>query len=644
MKPATGWFIIMNMSSEGKSDRVHTKAIFLGILMMPIHSYWISKIEAIVYKGGGGSTASLIWTSVYNMVILMVISLLIRRWRPKFSLSQADQLAIFAMCNIAACVAGHDMVQILVPLITYPQWNASPENEWDKTIIPYLPNGVTVTDKLTLSDYFVGESSLYTIQHLRYWVTPVLCWSGFIFVLLLVALSLNVIVQRKWTETDRLSYPVIQLPLQLSAPTKSFLTNKLVWCGIATSGIILNINYLHLIFPAFPWIQLSYELGQFFTESPWNAIGWTPFNIIINYIGLGFFVPLDVLFSCWFFLILFKAQLILARIIGFRSLPNFPYSYEQSAGGYLALGIIAIWITRKHLRDIFKMISGKYENSAHKEANRYRIATITILVGMFLLIVFCSYLGMSVWISLAFFGMYYLILLAVARMRAEIGIPLHDLHFAGPSTILMNVFGSRRLTHSTLVGMSQLWFIDRAYRSNPMPHQLETFKISERLGVQPRGFIFALIVASFFAGPMALWAMLHHSYEIGVQNAAPVNIYFGYETWARFQAWANNLTATNVQSVIFTLLGLAFTLILMLGRLRFLWWPVHPVGYAVSGSWQMNWGWGSFFIVWLIKFIILKYMGIQGFRKATGYFLGLLIGEIFVGGTWTMVSIWFNLW
>jgi len=153
-----------------------------------------------------------------------------------------------------------------------------------------------------------------------------------------------------------------------------------------------------------------------------------------------------------------------------------------------------------------------------------------------------------------------------------------------------------------------------------------------------------LLVASCFAGPMALWAMLHHSYEIGVQNAAPVNIYFGYETWARFQSWANNLTTTNVQSVIFTLLGLAFTLILMLGRMRFLWWPFHPVGYAVSGSWQMNWGWGSFFIVWLIKFIILKYMGIQGFRKATGYFLGLLIGEIFVGGTWTMVGIWFNLW
>jgi hypothetical protein len=634
----------VNTTSGDKSDKVHAKAILLGILMMPIHSYWISKIEAIVYKGGGGSTSSLIWTSVYNMVILMVIFRLIgRRWC-RFSLGRADLLAIFAMCNIAACVAGHDMIQILVPLITYPQWHALPENEWDQILLPYLRDGVTVTDKLTLSNYFVGESSLYTAHHLRHWITPVLCWSGFIFVLLVVALSLNVIVQKKWTEVDRLSYPVIQLPLELSAPIRSFLRNKLVWAGAATSGIILSINYLHRVFPVVPSIRLHYEIGRFFTEAPWNAIGWTPFNIIFNYIGLGFFVPLDILFSCWFFLILFKAQIVFGRIVGFRSLPNFPYSYEQSAGGYLALGVIAIWITRKHLGNVVRMIFGKYDDSTRREANGYRIAIITILIGIFLLVMFCSYLGMSAWVSAAFFVMYYLILLAVARMRAEIGTPLHDLHYAGPSTILVNLFGSRRLTHSTLVGMSQLWFIDRAYRSNAAPHQLETFKISERIGADRRGFIYAMIVGSFFAGPMALWAMLNHSYEIGINNAAPVNIYFGYETWARFQSWANNLTLTNVPSVMFTVFGFVSTLILMVGRMRFLWWPFHPVGYAISGSWQMNWGWGSFFVVWLIKLIILKYAGIQGFRKATRYFLGLLMGDIFVGGTWTMIGIGFNLW
>lgn len=251
---------------------------------------------------------------------------------------------------------------------------------------------------------------------------------------------------------------------------------------------------------------------------------------------------------------------------------------------------------------------------------------------------------MAIWVSVIFFLMYYLILLAVGRMRAEIGTPLHDLHFAGPSTVLINIFGSRRINHSTLVGMSQLWFIDRAYRSNPMPHQLETLKISERIGAPSKGFVYAMIVACVLAGPMALWAMINHSYEIGVQNAAPVNLYFGYETWARFQSWTNNLSTTNIPSVLFTIFGFVSTLLLMVGRLRFLWWPFHPVGFAISGSWQMNWGWASFFIVWLIKFMILKFSGIHGFRRATRFFLGLLLGEIFVGGTWTIIGIVFDLW
>ena len=112
----------------------------------------------------------------------MIIFRVIGRWWPRFSLERADLLAIFAMCNIAACVAGHDMIQILVLIIAYPQWHTAPENEWGQILLPHLHNGVTVTDKSTLSGYFVGESSLYTSQHLRHWITPVLCWSGFIFV------------------------------------------------------------------------------------------------------------------------------------------------------------------------------------------------------------------------------------------------------------------------------------------------------------------------------------------------------------------------------------------------------------------------------------------------------------------------------
>ena len=484
-------------------DRVRPRAIVLGALLMPIHSYWISRIEAIVYKGGGGSTSSLIWTSVYNMTALVLLSRLARRWRPAWALSRAELLAVFAMFNIAAAVAGHDLIQILVPLIAYPLWHASAENDWARTLLPFLPDGVTVTDKAALAPYFLGESSLFHPEHLRAWALPVLNWAGFIGVLLVVALGINVLVRKQWTEIDRLSYPVIQLPLHLAAPTRPFLTNPLLWAGFATTALIRTVNNINRMSPSFPRLPMSFNFGAFFTESPWNAVGWLPFNIIPNYIGIGYFVPLDILFSCWFFLLLFKSQMVLGRVMGIRGLPGFPYSYEQSSGGYLALGMIALWLTRKHLRRIVGMLLAAKDDA---EATEYRVATAAVVLGFAGLVLFGMYLGMGAWVAVAFFGLFYVIQIAIGRMRAEIGTPLHDLHFGGPSTVIVNALGSSRLSNTSLIGLTQMWSIDRAYRSNAVPHQLEGLKLAERVNAQRRGFVIALLVGSALSGVFAFWA------------------------------------------------------------------------------------------------------------------------------------------
>ena len=53
--------------------------------------------------------------------------------------------------------------------------------------------------------------------------------------------------------------------------------------------------------------------------------------------------------------------------------------------------------------------------------------------------------GMSIWVILVFFGIYYAISTAVTRMRAELGSPVHDLHFIGPDEMMPRIFGTRLL-------------------------------------------------------------------------------------------------------------------------------------------------------------------------------------------------------
>ena len=77
-------------------------------------------------------------------------------------------------------------------------------------------------------------------------------------------------------------------------------------------------------------------------------------------------------------------------------------------------------------------------------------------------------------------------------------------------------------------------------------------------------------------------------------------------------------------------------------RLHFLWWPFHPLGYAISSSWGIH-VWSSFLISWVVKLIVLRYGGLRAYRQTVPFFLGIILGEYMVGGVWNLVSIICNI-
>ena len=77
-----------------------------------------------------------------------------------------------------------------------------------------------------------------------------------------------------------------------------------MWIGFGLAAAMDTINGLHFLYPAVPGLGGKlYDLLPYFTEKPWNAIGWTPFAVFPYAVGLAFFIPLDLSFSCWFFYI-----------------------------------------------------------------------------------------------------------------------------------------------------------------------------------------------------------------------------------------------------------------------------------------------------------------------------------------------------
>ena len=62
-------------------------------------------------------------------------------------------------------------------------------------------------------------------------------------------------------------------------------------------------------------------------------------------------------------------------------------------------------------------------------------------------------------------------------------------------------------------------------------------------------------------------------------------------------------------------------------RHRFLWWPIHPIGLPVGGTYVMFFAWSSMALGWLAKWIVLRYGGITLFRRLRPFFLGMVLGQ-----------------
>jgi len=64
----------------------------------------------------------------------------------------------------------------------------------------------------------------------------------------------------------------------------------------------------------------------------------------------------------------------------------------------------------------------------------YRLALLIFALSFLFLVGFSATAGMSgvsVWLAIAFFVLYFMVNIAVTRMRVEMGVPIHDIHNGG---------------------------------------------------------------------------------------------------------------------------------------------------------------------------------------------------------------------
>ena len=612
------------------TNQVTWRSIILGLVLSLPHGYFSIQTPT-------PTTVSLIYTVMLTIFLLVLVNIFIKQWLPEIAFRQGELLTVYTMLSLSVAISGHDMLQVLAPVIGHAFWFATPENEWGSQFLHHLPSWLVVGDLQILKGLYEGESTLYLGSQLEAWLTPVFWWSVLLFALMLVMIGLNILISQQWIRNERLSYPIIQLPLAMTenGGQLTFFCSKLLLLGIISSGGVDLINGFHAFFPVIPLLPVrNIEIGQLFTEDPWKAVGWTPICFFPFAIGLAFFMPLDLSFSCWAFYWIWKMELIVGQMIGWRSLPEFPYIKPQASGGYLAIALIAIWKSRHHLRNYLARPSRRLTTGTASESRlQSAIAIALIVTGLTTISLFCFKAGMSIWVIVVFFAFYFLLVLALTRLRAELGPPVNELYNMGPDQMLPKIFGTRFLGTRNLTMFAMFWGFNRAHRCNPMPYQLEGFKIADRLQMRPHRLILAMILACGIGLWIGFWGFLHVHYKNGFNGG------FGWEAYRHLQQWVYYTPGADGVAAIFMGIGFNIVVILTFLRQRFLWWTLHPAAYPLASSlnWTMSWMWASIFTSWLIKWIILRHGGFKAYRRAIPFFFGLILGDYLVGGIW---NIW----
>ena len=532
------------------------------------------------------------------------------------------------------------------------------QNNWKDTILPRLSRILFVTDDTALKAWYRGNIPYaLALTYLPHWIVPLTLWGGFFLCLALLFLCISILFRKAWTENERLSFPIIQLPLAMTEPAGTLFRSPLMWAGFTVAFLVGALNGIHELYPSVPnvpWIK-QFDLGQFFTVQPWEAIrsyGMTmsmyPFAI-----GLAYFIPLDLAFSCWFSYLLARVYFVAGRSLGLdgpSAAQGWPFLKEISSGVWLGLAAAILWANGKYLARAFDTA---FERGARRdltagseearEAGRYRGAFIgAALCSVALLLFTYVLLDISPIVAVAFFLILLALSLGITRIRAEFGTP-HEIVFVKPGDTLVTLFGTSAIGTQNLVGMQSMYWFNRGYRCHPMPNFLEAFKMGE--GKEPRLMGFAPLLWVFgIAGIVSLLATYganyFFTYEAGAAGkAVGYKQWVGQEAFAQLNGWITQGQPAGSTNLWYFVGGLLIAGALAFLRRAFLWWPLHPAGFALGTSYAMNYFWMCVLIAWLIKFLLVRYGGMTAHRKAIPFFLGLILGDYTVGALWSLLGL-----
>lgn len=594
--------------------------------------------------------------------------------------NRGEILVIFVFLAITAAMPGVGLFRQVMPCLMVTQYFGMPQNHLAE-MAQNIPAQWAPTDPEVARIFWEGGSANPptlglenfpllgpTLEGMyrflagpllipwQVWLVPFLLWTTYLSVYFITAFSMVTLFRRYWEEDERLTFPVSEFAVEMISPDRSaisgvsFFRDPVMWIGFSLAVLYNLFNALKVFNPAVPALGISYPLGQFFTERPWNTMAGFSIFYKPEILGLGYLVPSDVLLSIWFFTLVNWIVRPFAQIVGYEA-SGFPFMTQQAQGAFLLLGVYFIWQARHRLAEVaVKAWTGQGADDS-EEPLSYRVAGPLTLLGIITVITMPIAFGVLWWQSLMYFGIMFLVLLVYCRNRSEMGFPIvwgYPLY--EQRAMMINFLGSNALIPGgqtkSFTLLTMFSWLQRSVNQAITSIGTEGYVAGHRLGESRRTISRVVIFALIFGLMTAFLLNLSSFYEFGgLVLSSPGGNEGGQMTqevlgqFNSISTWVDKPEAPNVRKMSYTIFGSVMALALILGRRFSVRFPFHPGGYALALCHGSPFMWFPAFLLWMIKTVTLHIGGIKLYRRLAPGFLAFTLGHFFAVGVWSLIGL-----
>ena len=504
------------------------------------------------------------------------------------------------------------------------------------------------------------------------WWGPLKFWGPFVLVFIVFSASLVRTMHRQWSKHELLTYPLGAVADSLidrehGRALPRIFYDRVFWIGFGVVAFVYIINGLHLYFPLMIQIPVSFRhtdvLQKFHFLSKYcgrEAYALFRGMLYIFMVAIAVLLPTDLSLTCWlgWVLMVFGTGvyfLLTGEVITHTETNAIQY------GMYVAMAAAIFVIGRREYANILRcaLFLGKSKDEElRKSARACRMFLLSAVAFWWLGV----NVGLDWFVSIVLVLSFGLVVLLIARVTAETGIPWLP-NFAGMATMLpLKLLGAAALGPQSLAAIAAIGAAFDAPSSSAMNSVAAQETTYGKLRERHKGWwagagfnlIFAVgicvaLCASIFFG---LWDNCSFGWRAEGSSGAVAH----YTRTASSEidrlkvegrleevAAAKGLgklrhVKFDTKFLRFFALGAVAVALCAFMRLRFAWWPFHPLPLLFINTWTMSRMGFSILLGWAIKVAILRIWGGKTYARLKPFFIGAIAGVVAVYGSWLVVG------